>query len=252
LKNNLAAALAAPFLSLALAGFVARAHAATVTEGFNGATLPTGWVAINNSTRASTGNSWGTGPAITDGSGNAVVNPYEGAGFAIVNFTSVGSGTGTISNWLISPEFSTINNGDVFSFYTTTTPGAAYPDRLQFLMSAAGAGTNVGTTTTSVGTFTTTLATVNPTLTVGGYPEAWSQVSVTISGLAAPVDGRVAFRYFVTSGGPNGINSNIIGVDNFSYTSAAAAVPEPEGWALMLGGLGALGWLARRRAGTQG
>ena len=240
-------ALAAPLLSLALAGFAAHAGATTITEGFNDDALPTGWVTSNLSTRPL--NPWATGIGITDADGNIVVSPYEGAGFAIVNYTSIASGSGTISNWLISPEFTTIQNGDTFSFFTTTTPDSSYPDRLEFRLSAAGAGTNVGATTTSVGTFTTLLTSVNPSLAVGGYPEAWTQVTVTVSGLAAPVDGRVAFRYFVTSGGPTGANSNIIGVDQFSYTTAA--VPEPETWALMMGGLGALGWLAKRKASKQ-
>jgi hypothetical protein len=33
-----------------------------------------------------------------------------------------------------------------------------------------------------------------------------------------------------------------------AYTSGAAAVPEPCSLALMLGGLGALGWRRRRRS----
>lgn len=252
MKKSLVPAIAAPILGLAVAGFAVQADAAaTYTQGFDDATLPSDWIAINNSTRNSTGNPWATGIGIQDGDGNIVVNPYDGAGFAIANYTSVGSGSGTISNWLISPEFSTISNGDVFSFYTTTTPGSAYPDRLQFLLSTAGAGSNVGTSTTSVGTFTTTLTTINSGLAVGGYPEDWTLVSVTVSGLAAPVDGRVAFRYFVTGGGPSGANSNIIGIDDFSYTSVAAAVPEPSSWALMAGGLGVFGFVARRRKASE-
>ena len=89
-----------------------------------------------------------------------------------------------------------------------------------------------------VGDFTTTLSSVNPALTVSGYPEDWTLVTATVSGLAAPIDGRVAFRYFVTDGGPTGINSSIIGVDTFSYV---AAVPEPATWALMLVGCGRAG-----------
>lgn len=122
---------------------------------------------------------------------------------------------------MISPAITGIKNGDTFSFYTTTTPASAYPDRLEFRLSTAGSSTNVGATVTSVGDFTTVLASVNPTLTVGGYPETWTLVSATVSGLAVPVSGRVAFRYFVTSGGPTGANSNIIGVDAFSYISSS-------------------------------
>lgn len=233
-------------LTAAVLCFSTSSHASFV-EGFDSATLPAGWVATNLSTRASTGNPWATGDGITDENGNIIVAPQSGAGFAIANYTSVGSGSGTISNWLISPLITGMKNGDTFSFYTTTTPASDYPDRLEFRMSNTDS-TNVGTTTTSVGTFTTALLTINPTLAVGGYPEDWTLYSVTLSGLTAPVNGRVAFRYFVTSGGPTGANSNVIGVDNFSYTSAAVnAVPEPGSVTLVLAGMGVIAGLQRRR-----
>lgn len=206
--------------------------------------MPSGWVTKNLSTRASTGNTWSVGSGILDENGDVVVSPYAGAGMALVNYTSVGSGTGTISNWLISPLINGLHNGDKFSFFTTTTPASDYPDRLEFRLSTD-SGTNVGASTSSVGTFSTALLSINPTLAVGGYPEDWTQYTVTVSGLAAPVDGRVAFRYFVAGGGPTGANSNIIGVDNFSYVSAP--VPEPSSVAMMLAGVGVLAGLRRRQ-----
>lgn len=235
-------------VGLAIAGFAVSTQAQSFNEGFDGADIPAGWAIQNNSTRNSTGNPWGVGVGITDPDGNIVVGPYDGAGFAIVNYTSVGSGSGTISNWLMSPEITGMNNGDTFSFWTTTTPASAYPDRLEFRMSSAGDSVNVGTGANAFGDFGTTLLTINSALTVGGYPEAWTQYTVTLSGLAAPVDGRVALRYFVTSGGPTGDNSNIIGVDNFSYV---AAVPEPATWAMTLGGLCLLLGARRARRPTQ-
>ena len=48
---------------------------------------------------------------------------------------------------------------------------------------------------------------------------------MTVSGLAAPTSGRLAFRYFVENGGPDGDNSNIIGIDTVVYTPAAPTTP---------------------------
>lgn len=230
----------------------ADSQAQTYTQGFNSTSDLTDIVLTNNSTRNTTGNPWGIGDGITDADGNIVVAPFEGDEFALANYTSVGSGTGTISNWLIMPEFKTMQNGDTFTFYTTTTTASAYPDRLEFRLSTAGAGTNVGTGVNTTGTFTTLLTSVNPNLTVGGYPENWTQFTVTLSGLTGVVDGRVAFRYYVTSGGPTGANSNVIGLDQFTYT--AAAVPEPSSYALAGLGMAALagfGYSRRSRPQTE-
>lgn len=231
------AAISAVFLC-----FSASSHASFV-EHFDGSALPDGWVAKNLSTRNSTGNPWSVGSGILDGDGNVVVSPYAGDGMALVNYTSVGSGTGTISNWLISPLITGLHNGDKFSFFTTTVPDSEFPDRLEFRLST-GSGTNVGANANGVGTFSTSLLSINSSLAVGGYPEDWTQYTVTVSGLAAPIDGRVAFRYFVANGGPSGGNSNIIGLDDFSYVSA---VPEPTSIAMLLAGAGVLAGLHRRR-----
>jgi hypothetical protein len=221
---------------------------ASFLETFDNGGLPAGWVTNNQSTRANTGNPWSVAPAITDGGIDILVAPHSGSGMAIANYTSVGSGTGTISNWLLTPLISGMKNGDVFSFFTTTTPDSDYPDRLEFRLSSAGSGTSVGNSVNSVGTFSTLLLSINPTLAVGGYPEGWTQYSVTLSGLTAPIDGRVALRYFVTSGGPAGANSNIIGVDDFRYQQAATVdVPEPAGVSLVLAGVGLVAFMQRRR-----
>src|SRR5690606_16200259 len=129
-----------------------------------------------------------------------------------VNYNSTAGGSGTISNWLGSPN-RTIRNGDVFQFYTRR-PVSVYQDRLEVRMSANGASANVGTGATAVGDFTTLLLSINPTLVPAVYPEVWTQFTITVSGLPAPTSGRVAFRYFVTGAGPTGVNSDYIGIDN--------------------------------------
>ncbi|TXI19009.1 MAG: PEP-CTERM sorting domain-containing protein [Roseateles sp.] len=233
---------------LAVAAQTARAD--SFSENFEGTALAdTGWVTVNRSTTPNSAGVWRLGTAIIDADSNPVVLPYEGSQFAVVSWNSSNSTStsATLSNWMLSPLITGLNNGDTFSFFTSTTPASAYPDRLELRLSTSGSSVDVGTTTTSVGAFSTVLLTINPTLAVGGYPETWTQYTATVSGLSGPVDGRVAFRYFVTSGGPNGANSNIIGVDQFSYTSVSA-VPEPGTWALMAGGLLGVVALRRRRS----
>jgi hypothetical protein len=223
--------------------FSASAGAASLTEGFNTLTtvglnsLPTGWSSINNSTTAGT-SSWFNGTL-------TVFGPQEGTGYIGANFNST-TGNSTISNWLVTPNL-TFNNGDVIRFYTRTVDTPAYPDRLE-LRFGAGAGTApfaslTGAGTTGVGSFSTTLLTVNSGLTVGGYPNVWTLQTATISGLSGPTAGMLAFRYFVTSAGSLGSNSDYIGIDNFSIT----AVPEPATYLLMALGVGALA-LRRKQA----
>lgn len=175
-----------------------------------------GWVMQNNS--APTGIiGWfqGTDTVFTAQAG--AINSYIGANF---NNTT---GANTISNWLLTPEFK-FGTGAEISFWTRTVPTPQYPDRLEVRLSTAGASSNVGTTPTSVGDFTTVLLTVNPTLTTSGYPSVWSQYTInTGNGLPLSGSGRVAFRYYVTSGGPTGANSDYIGIDSVSITEGLPA-----------------------------
>lgn len=245
---KISSSTASAVLLCSLVALASQAQAQSFSEGFDGTGLPADWVAVNLSTAANTGTGlWRVIPGISDGV-DTVVFPNEGASFAAVSYTSSNSSStnATLSNWLLTPQINGLKNGDTFSFFTTTTPESAYADRLLVRLSTAGSSTNVGATTTSVGDFTTVLLDINPTLSVPGYPEDWTRYTLTVSGLAGPVSGRLAFHYFVTQGGPSGANSNIIGLDSFSYT-AAAVVPEPASWALLLGGAAGLLALQRRR-----
>jgi hypothetical protein len=172
-----------------------------------------GWAVQNNSNPA--GNSWFQG--------NPTVFPaHQGEGYIGVNFNALGSGSGTISSWLFTPEI-TIMDGSNFSFYTRTVDGSGFPDRLEVRFSINGSSTNVGSSATSVGDFTTLLLTINPNLVEGGYPEEWTRYDLEIGDLGSTLTGRIAFRYFVTSGGPSGANSNYIGIDTFVYDLPQAA-----------------------------
>lgn len=193
-----------------------------------------GWAFQNNTTNLGAG-SWFNGNV-------NVFTPQAGSGYLGVNFDS-GAGTTDISNWAMTPV-RTLNNGDTLSFFTrTTVPGVnTFPDRLEVRLSTNGSSTNVGTTAASVGDFSTLLLSINPNLTTTGYPNSWTQFSVTVSGLAGPTSGRFAFRYFVTGGGTSGSNSDYIGIDTLSYN----AVPEPMTMTVLA--LGAVAALRKRRA----
>ena len=215
--------------ALALCLTLAPLALAQLNEGFDDiTTLPgAGWFETNLSSPVGTIGYFQGNPD--------VFGAYEGAGYLGVNYNS-GADVATLSNWMMTPEL-TLDNGATVSFFTRTSEASSWPDRLEIRMSTNGASTNVGSSATSVGDFTNLLLSVNPNLTVGGYPEAWTQYTATISGLSAPTQGRLAFRYYVTSGGPNGSNSNYVGIDSFSYV-----VPEPASLALL-----ALGALSLRR-----
>lgn len=138
------------------------------------------------------------------------------------NYNSTSGSTGTISTWLISPTVS-LTNGGVLQFATrTATAQTPAPDRLEVYYST-GTGTNVGGTATALGTFTTLVTDVNPNLTPNGYPTVWTVYSTTLSSITGTVTGRFGFRYSVTSAGPQGTNSNYIGIDEIKYTLPCAA-----------------------------
>lgn len=208
---------------------VAGSAMASFSEGFEGAAP--GWQIFNASNPVGT-TQWGI-------SAGNVFPAFAGAQHAFANFNATGA-VGTISAWLFSPV-DTIQNGDVLKFWTRTVDGNPYPDRMQVRLSTNGASTNVGASEFSVGDFSTLLLDINPTLDPSptGYPEGWTQFSITISGLGGPVSGRFGFRYFVEDAGAFGLNSNYIGLDDIEFTS----IPAPG--ALALAGL--LGLTAGRR-----
>jgi uncharacterized protein (TIGR03118 family) len=182
-----------------------------------------GWVQTNHSTTIGTTN-WFQGNTAVFTAQAGTPASYIGANF---NNTT---GTNTISNWLLTPPL-TLQPGATMTFWTRTTTANPFPDRLQVRMSTNGASSNVGTTATDVGDFTTLLLDINPTYTVGGYPEVWTQMTVTVFLPPGPpsVTGRLAFRYFVENGGPTGANSNYIGIDTFQYNGpCGGATPTPS------------------------
>src|SRR5688572_3473486 len=138
-------------VSVVLALSVSTTTHAQLTENFDNITTLTGsgWLLQNNSVPVgSTG--WFQGNPTVYAAFNGATNSYIGANF---NNTT---GANTISNWLVTPNF-TIKNGDVITFYTRCSPDNAYADNLQVRMSTNGTSTNVGSGGAGIGDFTTLL-----------------------------------------------------------------------------------------------
>jgi len=140
---------------------------------------------------------------------------------------------GKISNWLITPVVSLQFN--LQFVFVTRTEANSLPDRLELRLSTNGASTNVGTSDSSVGNFTNLVLSVNPTLSVGGYPEAWTQVTANFVGVGRPCHRTLAFRYDVTN---NANNADYIAIDNVTVNQDQ--VPEPATLGLIAFGLGAV------------
>ena len=200
-----------------------RAPNASLTQGFEGSTtlLPAGWIARNQSAAIGANtNCWNvfTGPDPW--------TAHSGTNHVGANFNCT-SGNNTISGWLITEPLTNIRNGDTVSFWTRKAATDTYPDRLEVRAcldttpDSCGAAGSTGATATDVGQFTNLIISVNPTLVTGVYPTTYTQFSATISGLPPTGgNGRIAFRYFVTNGGPSGTNSDIISLDDISIVAA--------------------------------
>lgn len=209
-------ALAVGLVAGAMAITAAPAQAANVAEGFDDITTLTDWQRVNLS-QPTGSNAWFQGnPTVFPAQAGAATNSYIAA-----NFNST-AGTGTISNWLISPKQTSLSSADVLDFWTQSASGdPVYPDRLEVRVSTNGS-CSPGTTATGVGDFTTLVTSINPDLTVSGYPFDWTRFTLPLSSIAGPASGCFAFRYYVTSGGPSGDNSNYIGIDSVTFSDKTA------------------------------
>ena len=175
-----------------------------------------GWIFTNNSNAI--------GPSGWFQGNGAIFAAQAGAAgsYIAANFANAGvGGNGNISNWLLSPLLSSLQNGEALTFYTRSK--GFYPDRLEVRVCVGPACTDVGATDVSVGSFTTLLLAINPGQTAGTYPTSWTQSSVVLSGLPAGINsGRIAFRYFVSGTSSNG---DYIGIDTLNLTGVAATPP---------------------------
>jgi len=199
-----------------------------VTENFD--VFPAAWTKLNVSAPVGA-NAWAAGAAANIANINAGGGAYNGTAatsYAYVNFNST-TGTGVISNWLITTPISLIN-GDVISFYAVkglSGGTTVYPDALQMRISTNGAASAAPVGATGLGDYTTLAVDINPGLTTTDFPTTWTQYTYTVTGLPVATSCRVAFRYTVpTSGGPTGNNSDQIGIDAYSVDRPVASTAD--------------------------
>lgn len=214
-----------------------------LAEGFDDIMVLPGWFMQNNSDGPGTTN-WFQG-------NDAVFPAHAGAATAYIaaNFNNA-AGSGTVSNWLLTPE---LNLPIEEACFFTQSISSTFPDRLEVRLSTNGASTDVGTLSGDIGDFTDLLIEINPTQSVGGYPDVWTQFCT--GQVAGSGTGRLAFHYFVTNSGPSGSNGDYIGIDTFEYTEGTTGapvvgVPVLNAWGLsllvlLLGGA-AVFFIARR------
>jgi hypothetical protein len=132
--------------------------------------------------------------------GNPVVfDAYNGPanGYVASNFNNVTT-INNIDNWLVLPALN-VDSGDAVSFFSRAPLNSTRPDSLHVWYSAAGDSLPEDTTWVLLGEF------------LVNTMDVWEKSTFTIPDSSG--NGRIAIRYAVVDGGPNGTNSNFIGID---------------------------------------
>ena len=191
-----------------------------------GLAISKGWVAVNNSKPVGA-TTWHQGvyEQLPTGGimGFSALNWSKSkTEYAYCDYTCAG-GLATISCWLISPVLQ-LRNGDTLRFYTRTVNPVLYPDRLQVRLNLNNTTVDVGNDPESVGQFQELIWDINKDLNKSDYPVTWKPYEWVVTGLNGSEvrGGRIAFRYYVSNGGPSpdSKNSDTIGVDEFSVSPA--------------------------------
>jgi hypothetical protein len=188
---------------------------------------------FNESLQANTGKSW----LAADSFGVAEAQYIPGQPWV----------PGTINGLVVSPLLE-LRNGAEISFFTrsatVSNPNAMplpYADNLQVRLSKLDPDLDPDAVA-----FEKPIFSINPDqipTEQGGYPTNWTQYKLKVNGIDQPTQGRIAFQYYLTDGGPGRPNGNLIGLDTFSYNTEPESVPTPA----LLPGLFAIGWKTWRK-----
>ncbi len=204
-------------LALAFIGIAASAQSAVLLnenfDNFEGLGS-SGWIFNNASTPG--GLNWFKGAPDQLLAQSGATDSYAAA-----NYNSSTEAGGTISNWLITPQFSTTTNV-LISFWAKAAFSEGYSDSLAF---------GVSNGSSSLADFI-----LNTSFTVP--VDGWTKYSMSLGPKGDGSMARFAIHY-------NGLAefSNFVGVDTLSINS----VPEPASWLMLGTGLLALASLRRRQ-----
>ncbi|WP_349741535.1 PEP-CTERM sorting domain-containing protein [Roseateles cavernae] len=212
------------------------------TSGTSSA-LPTGWAFLETGTNANASYAAGTG---SDNAGNVYSFGSAGSSERALGGLLSGSVTPVFGASFTNQASRAIDSLAISYTGEQWRLGAANrADRLQFQYSTDASSLNTGSWTSVSALDFGSIVTTGSARALNGNSNS-AAVSGSLSGLSLAQGATVWLRWtdFNASGADDGL-----AVDNFSLNATLAPVPEPSSYALLLAGLGAIGFVTRRRRG---
>lgn len=149
---------------------------------------------------AQDGPTWFTGNTAVFAAHSGAADSYVAANFQVV------TGTNNIDSWLVLPALNLVTT-DIITFWCSSPAGSTFPDSVKVMYSAAGDSTPEATTWVLIDDFQASTT-------------GWEQKTYNVP--TASTTGRFAIRYAVVDGGPQGANSNYIGIDDLNVGALPA------------------------------
>lgn len=196
----------------------------------------------------------GTSLAVTAGTGSSNAGGFYSFGAANAGERALGSVASGSTGTLNYAFALTNNSGSALNSFTLGYDGEQWRNGGVAAQHALTVQYGFGSSYASVSSWVSAGTAFDFTSVVGSTTSA--AVDGNVAGRVAGLGGTIATNWAVgdtlwvrwtdvdNTGGDHGL-----AIDNVSFSVTAAAVPEPTSYALLLAGLGAVGFIARRRRG---